>query len=213
MLFGYLSFTKQEIADVGRIFSDHQTTAARKSGFEPTEQALRGVSGCSPQVLHLSTHGFFIKGDASALENKFLARFPSTRGSSMQRSGLALVDANHAWEGATDKPEEADGILTANEVALLDLSQTRLAVLSACQTAVGEYSIEGVYGMHRGFKQAGVRSILGSLWNVNDKSTARLMELFTSIGCQARPCNNLSMKPSGNFAKNIHHLSIGHHLC
>lgn len=176
--FGYLSFTKQEIADVCRIFNDHQVTAARKSGFEPTEQALRCISGCSPQVLHLSTHGFFIKGDASATENKFLARFPSTRGSSMQRSGLALVDANRAWEGATDKPEEADGILTANEVALLDLSQTRLAVLSACQTAVGEYSIEGVYGMHRGFKQAGVRSILGSLWNVNDKSTARLMELF-----------------------------------
>jgi CHAT domain-containing protein len=96
----------------------------------------------------------------------------------MQRCGLAFVDANNAWEGETDKPEEADGILTANEVALLDLSHTRLAVLSACQTAVGDFSTEGVYGMHRGFKQAGVKSILATLWNVNDKSTARLMELF-----------------------------------
>lgn len=111
-------------------------------------------------------------------DNKFLSRFPAMRFSSMQRSGLAFVGANRTWEGATDKPEDNDGIITSNEVALLDLSHTRIAVLSACQTAVGEYTTEGVYGMHRGFKQAGVKSILASLWNVNDKSTARLMELF-----------------------------------
>ena len=96
----------------------------------------------------------------------------------MQRSGLALAGANSTWGGATDKPQEDDGILTANEVAQLDLSQTQLAVLSACQTAVGEYSLEGVYGMQRGFKQAGVKSILATLWNVNDKSTARFVQLF-----------------------------------
>ena len=63
-------------------------------------------------------------------------------------------------------------------MATLDLSNTRLAVLSACQTAVGDVDREGVYGMQRGFKQAGVGSIIASLWNVNDKSTARLMQVF-----------------------------------
>ena len=177
-VFGYLSFTEQEIDNVNQILNKYQIATNVLSGFKPTEESLHDLSTNSPQILHLSTHGFFVKNTPQIIDNKFLARFPSTRFSSMQRSGLAFVDANNTWNGATDKPEEADGILTANEVALLDLSKTRLAVLSACRTAVGEYSLEGVYGMHRGFKQAGVKSILATLWNVNDKSTARLMELF-----------------------------------
>jgi CHAT domain-containing protein len=176
--FGYLSFTKEEVEHVDHILKDKGIAVQQLTGFSPTEEALHAVSEKSPEVLHLSTHGFFVRDDKEAKENKFLLRFPSMQFSSMQRSGLALVGANRTWEGATDKPEEADGIITANEVALLDLSHTRLAVLSACQTAVGQYSMEGVYGMHRGFKQAGVKSILATLWNVNDKSTARLMELF-----------------------------------
>lgn len=176
--FGYLSYTQEELEKVSKILLSHQINPQKLIGFGPTEQALRSVSGNSPQVLHLSTHGFFIPGDKKSMENRFLARFPTTRFSSMQRSGLAFVGANRTWEGATDKAEEVDGIITANEVALLDMTNTHLAVLSACQTAVGEYSLEGVYGMHRGFKQAGVRSILATLWNVNDKSTSRFMVIF-----------------------------------
>ena len=176
--FEYLPFTKQEVVDVGSLMNSKQVRVNIFEGFSSTEESVRSISEHSPDVLHFSTHGFFVKGDKNAMGNKFLARFPAMRFSSMQRSGLALVGANRTWEGAIDIPEESDGIITANEVALLDLSQTRLAVLSACQTAVGEYTTEGVYGMHRGFKQAGVKSILASLWNVNDKSTARLMALF-----------------------------------
>ena len=176
--FYYLPFTKEEILQVEGIMHNNHVSTSSHTGFSSTEESVRAMNGHSPEILHLSTHGFFVKGDKSAMDNKFLARFPSMRFSSMQRSGLAFVNANKAWEGETDKPEEADGILTANEVATLDLSKTRLAVLSACQTAVGEYSLEGVYGIHRGFKQAGVQSILATLWNVNDKSTARFMELF-----------------------------------
>lgn len=176
--FDYLPFTKYEIHQVEDILHSKQVKTNCWTGFSSTEESFHSISEHSPDILHLSTHGFFIKGDEKAMENKFLARFPSMRFSSMQRCGLAFVNANSTWEGDSDKPEDNDGILTANEVALLDLSKTRLAVLSACQTAVGEYSTEGVFGMHRGFKQAGVKSILATLWNVNDKSTARLVELF-----------------------------------
>ena len=176
--FDYLPFTKQEILQVEDIMHNSHIETNSYMGFSSTEETFRAISGHSPDILHLSTHGFFVRGDKDLMENAFLSRFPTMRFSSMQRSGLALVEANRTWEGATDKPEDSDGIITANEVALLDLSHTRLAVLSACQTAVGDFSTEGVYGMHRGFKQAGVKSILASLWNVNDKSTARLMELF-----------------------------------
>lgn len=173
--FAYLTFTGSEVDRLCNTLQNHQVTTTCMKGFIPTEETFRNLSGKSPHILHLSTHGFFVTNDP---DNQFLKRFPATRFSSMQRSGLALVNANRTWEGATDCPEESDGIITASEVAQLDLGNTRLAVLSACQTAVGEYSIEGVYGMHRGFKQAGVKSILATLWNVDDESTARFMELF-----------------------------------
>ncbi len=176
--FCFLPFTQTEVSNVEQVLKLHHVKTSMMTGLQPTEQNLRQQNGQSADILHLSTHGFFLGTDKMMLENRFLTRFPSTRFSSMQRSGLALVGANQTWEGDTGKSEDADGILTANEVATLNLSHTRLAVLSACQTAVGRYDKEGVYGMHRGFKQAGVKSILASLWNVNDKSTARLMELF-----------------------------------
>lgn len=176
--FGYLPYTLQEVEDVQRFLMSQKIETEKYTATDATEQNFRKTSKGSPDVIHLSTHGFFFYDDEQVLENKFLARFPSTRFYSLQRSGLAFERANLTWTGHVDRPEDNDGILTANEVAQLNLDHTRLAVLSACRTAVGHYSKEGVYGMHRGFKQAGVKSILATLWNVNDKSTARLMELF-----------------------------------
>lgn len=176
--FGYLPFTLEEVEDVERSLRSRHIETDVFIALDATEHNFRKISKRSPDVIHLSTHGFFLYDDEQVLENKFLARFPSTRYNSLQRCGLAMERANLTWTGLNDRIEENDGILTANEVAQLDLDKTRLAVLSACRTAFGHYSRDGVYGIHRGFKQAGVKSILASLWNVNDKSTARLMELF-----------------------------------
>lgn len=96
---------------------------------------------------------------------------------SMRRAGVALAGAEAAWCGAEGNDTD-DGILTADEVARFDLTGTKLVVLSACETALGDYSFEGVYGLPRGFKQAGVKALLVSLWSVNDRSTALLMSEF-----------------------------------
>ena len=101
----------------------------------------------------------------------------------MYNSGLFFAGANYTWN-STDSVfvHEAlmdDGILRADEIQYLDFSDCSLAVLSACKTGLGKSeSIEGIYGLQRAFKLAGVDRIIMSLWNVNDLCTAELMSHF-----------------------------------
>jgi len=92
---------------------------------------------------------------------------------------LVLAGGNHAWSGEPTIINKEDGILTSYEIAQLDLSGTDLLVLSACETALGDLQgTEGVLGLQRAFKMAGVKQMIMSLWRVPDKETAELMTLF-----------------------------------
>ena len=89
-------------------------------------------------------------------------------------SGLALAGANRPLE-----PGQDDGILTATEVAELDLSGVALVALSACETGLGQSAGgEGLLGLQRAFQEAGVGSVVASLWSVDDAATRALMERF-----------------------------------
>ena len=96
------------------------------------------------------------------------------------RTGLILSGGNKAWQGQSSPLGQEDNILTAYEIADLDLTDTELVVLSACKTGLGDIDegTEGVYGLQRGFKLAGVKYIIMSLWKVPDKETQELMVLF-----------------------------------
>ena len=96
------------------------------------------------------------------------------------RSGLALAGANDVWAKSKIITED-DGVLTAQEVTQIDMRKTDLVVLSACETGLGEIKgSEGVYGLQRAFKMAGVKYIITSLWQVPDKETVEFMETFYS---------------------------------
>ena len=84
-----------------------------------------------------------------------------------------MAQANVAWNDAAQ-----EGILTAKEIALVDLSGTQLVVMSACETGRGEITSEGVFGLQRAFKQAGANTLIMSLWKVNDHATALMMTTF-----------------------------------
>jgi CHAT domain-containing protein len=151
-------------------------------GKEASESAVRSVR--SPRVLHLATHGFFLKDptEDSQLPDPLGRRgrgvFRGGAAGPMVRSGLALAGANHADEVT----QGDDGILTALEVSDMDLYGTDLVVLSACETALGEVKAgEGVYGLRRAFVLAGARNLVMSLWPVSDKITRDQMENFYRV--------------------------------
>ena len=161
-----------------------ETRATLLRGGKATEEALRQMAG-KYRYLHLATHGYFAPPELrSALGPSDPAARPRTdlfgvRGVAGFHpgllSGLALAGAN-VRPTPTGKD---DGILTALEVAELDLAKVELAVLSACETGLGEVAGgEGLLGLQRAFQVAGARSVVASLWKVPDIQTQNLMARF-----------------------------------
>jgi CHAT domain-containing protein/tetratricopeptide (TPR) repeat protein len=138
---------------------------------EAREDVLKGMTS-APRLLHLATHGYFCEdldpGVFALRENPLL------------RSGLALAGANEIrYQADSNDRSGEDGILTAFEVSGLNLVGTELAILSACETGIGEVrNGEGVYGLRRAFQHAGAETIMMSLWKIPDRETCQLMGSF-----------------------------------
>jgi CHAT domain-containing protein len=132
------------------------------------------------RVLHIATHGFFLEGSCqSAVQLRLDANkqeensVPATAENPLLLSGLAFAGANRRGSA---KPDENDGILTAEEIAGINLEGVDWAVLSACDTGVGEIKIgEGVFGLRRAFQVAGAKTVIMSLWPVEDETTRQWM--------------------------------------
>ncbi|MCI0564194.1 MAG: CHAT domain-containing protein, partial [Nitrososphaera sp.] len=157
-------------------------------GTKALEKRIKAC--CSPRIMHLATHGFFLKdqefdpnkdarGLGAILENNTKLLSVSRLENPLIRSGLALAGANWKSKGFIPPAEAEDGLLTAEDVIGLDLLATELVVLSACETGLGEVRTgEGVFGLRRAFVLAGAKTLVMSLWKVPDLATAILMERF-----------------------------------
>ncbi len=161
--------TRQEIEAVGNILEGHKMKTTVYSSEMASEKQIKQVQ--HPRVLHIATHGYFMDEQGSVLgegENPML------------RAGLLLAGAANFIQDRS-RIEEENGILTAYEASNLDLDNTDLVVLSACETAKGEVENgEGVYGLQRAFQTAGAQTIVMSLWKVDDAATKLLMSTFYS---------------------------------
>ena len=169
------------------------------SGLGASEEQFKKIATES-NILHIASHGYFypdpkeveeiteVEETTEDGELEFRSGNTSNYGvwnfvnneNPLMRSGLAMAGANDAWQRSVFAQGE-DGVLSAQEVANLNMSNTELVVLSACETGLGDIKgSEGVYGLQRAFKMAGVHYMIMSLWQVPDKETAEFMTLFYS---------------------------------
>jgi tetratricopeptide (TPR) repeat protein/CHAT domain-containing protein len=183
--FEYLPATQKEIESIQSQFNQNNKTTLSYSGSEATEASLRSLEGDkAPKILHIATHGYFapdpeedhnkIQLQMMGQENRFTAS-----DNPLLRSGLMMAGSNASWKGTVTLPSEEDGILTAQEVSNLNLLNTQLVVLSACETGLGDIKgREGVFGLQRAFRLAGAKYLLLSLWSIPDEETSEYMQLF-----------------------------------
>ncbi len=186
---GTLEFSEPEVNNIRQLLTQTGYQVSKYSDYEASEEAFKslGQHSPSPTILHLATHGFFypdlmdtlnrspFRGSISGSDEPVFRLSDDP----MMRSGLILAGANRVWQRKASLPGREDGILTAYEISQMNLSNTELVVLSACETGLGDIQgNEGVYGLQRAFKIAGAKYLIMSLWAVNDLTTSELMIEF-----------------------------------
>lgn len=182
----YLQGTKTESQNVYDLLSSNRISSVLLQDASANEESFKALNGQSPSIIHLSTHGFFLDTTDKVKKNPFMNNVGgySEKEDKLIRTGVLMAGANNVWCGKAQVEGIEDGILTADEISRMDLSQTKLVVLSACETAKGSVDpIDGVLGLQSGFKKAGAKTILMSLWRVSDAVTSILMtEFYTNLG-------------------------------
>ena len=172
-----LPATRLEVDSINRIMENSHWDVRTFTGSLGTEASFKALSGQLKSVIHVATHGFYGKDDRENIIMPEIFSYGNryVEDKAMARSGLLFAGAANAWQ----MPDTVDnGILTAQEVSALDLRGLDLCVLSACETGLGEISGDGVFGLQRGFKKAGAKTLLISLNRVYDEATGLLMTEF-----------------------------------
>lgn len=172
-IFRELRGSKEEVIKVESVLKKQKWNVASYVGKNGTEESFLDMNSKSPMVLHLATHGFYYTPNKAGDIN-YLKGYTDA----MSLSGLVLSGGNAAWLGKKLPIGVLGGILTANDIARLDLGNTDMVVLSACKSGQGKATSEGLYGLQRAFKKAGVGTIVMSLWGVSDKVTSEFMVAF-----------------------------------
>ena len=179
-----LPATKVEVENIDAVCQKHNIASNIYATTVGNEESFKALSGKKTPILHLATHGFFYKNE-EAKKRSFFEQFDMTGqqsggkvDNSLKRSGLILAGAQRAWNGEEIPANVEDGILLAEEISTMDLSGTDIVVLSACETGLGEITSDGVFGLQRAFKKAGVKTLIMSLWKVDDEATSLFMQSF-----------------------------------
>ena len=172
--------TKEEVGIISDIMSARDLNITVYTQNDANEESFKAFSSDAPEIIHIATHGFYFTSGKNTTNSFFNSLHGYTQNDyAMFYSGLLFAGCNNVWTGNRRVEGVEDGILTADEISRLDLSNNKLIVLSACNTGLGDIDIvDGVSGLQRGLKIAGAKKILMSLWKVPDEETKELMSKF-----------------------------------
>lgn len=159
----YLYWTKAEIDSIEHYATNNmpQMLIAKYELDTGTEESFKELSKKSPSIIHLATHAFYYNDRSHGTDRK--------------TEGLLFAGCNTI---CNDSLSVEDGILCSSEIELLNLRNTSLIVLSGCNTGLGNQTIDGIGGLQRAFKKAGVGTIIMSLWEISDLATSYFMQNF-----------------------------------
>jgi CHAT domain-containing protein len=174
---GHLPYSKSEVTEISLLLEQNGYKTTLLLNEHSDELSLARSLDKSPAIVHLACHAYFhqISLDNQVPEGVSLYE---TSDDPFLRSGLILNEANAYWNDLLSINDN-DGVLTAMEASTIDLSNTKLTVLSACETGLGDIDpSEGIFGLQRAFLGAGSEYLLMSLWQVSDKSSEQFMRSF-----------------------------------
>jgi CHAT domain-containing protein len=201
---GQLEGSKEEVLKILQLLPDGNVV---ETFFDQkgTEEAFKTLSGKDVDLLHISTHGYYLPKSKFYNTKRPLQIKQNTisfEDESLIRSGLYFAGSNAFLLRKELLNYFEDGIATASEIAKLNFQDLDLVVLSACETGLGDLEGDGVYGLQRGFKKAGARSLLMSLQKVNDYATRLLMVEFYKNYFRGRSKRD-SLNRAQNYVKHF----------
>lgn len=171
----YLQYSNYEIAAIQEIMKKNKVQHKLLNGKAATTATFKGISNQSPSIVHVATHGF-CKNDTLNNDQKSLYDLDIYQEGKLLYSGLYFANSQNPKQSKSDKHK---GILTSYEISHMDLCNTQLVVLSACDTAGGlPNNIEGLYGFQYAFRRAGAGAMLLNMWKVSDAISYLFMREF-----------------------------------
>ena len=174
--FGFLPATLEEVEAIDSIANSHSIQSYLYTGSNGTEAEFRSFSGKDVSIIHLATHGFYYN-TAESVSGGYI-NLLGNDDSALNRCGLILANSQDSWKNGIDQYDNNNGILLGSEIANLELLNTDLVVLAACNTGLGDISNEGISGLQQAFKRAGVHALLLSLKPISDDATKLFMVEF-----------------------------------
>ncbi len=171
--------TKDEVIEIQELLNKQNKKISIYTDLEANELNFKKLNPTDCNILHISTHGYFFSLQNKKTNSPFnFANLSTNIDNSALRSGLYLTGAQNSLNGKNKQANE-DGILTAYEISMQNFENTKLLILSACETGLGDIKgYEGAVGLSRAFKSAGVENMITTLWEVPNFQTKELMKLF-----------------------------------
>lgn len=179
-VFGEIPGAVDEVAAIEKLLKQSKIQTKCYIAEEAEESVFRNIDSQSPEVLHIATHFFCIDDSIMQINNPFLSRLMTVNKDEggLLYTGFILSNANKAWNSKDETINQNDGIVLSADIARMNLSTCELAVMSGCQSGVGQVKYDRVIGLQSALKAAGVKTIMQSLWSVDDKVTKEFMIEF-----------------------------------